>query len=207
MIKYSTKDIRKVNRLFSPDENAPIIELFIDFLETNPLKKRSLIPKGGNDNIMTPPKLALDIVRYFNPSGLMLEPCSGDGAFWDAMRSVIPDGEPLPDEFEISKGKDFLLADLTSYNYSWLITNPPFSKIRKFLIKSMQVANNIVFLCPSNHLLGLKARKRDILQAGFHFREVVWVEKPVEWPSSGFSYAAIHLSKEAGDCKFSELKS
>jgi hypothetical protein len=69
----------------------------------------------------------------------------------------------------------------------------------------MELADNIVFLCPVNHILGLKARKRDIKEAGFFVREVCRVEKPVEWPSSGFEYAAILLTRQAGDCKFSEL--
>ncbi len=40
-----------------------------------------LIPKGGNDCVQTPKKLAKDIVKHFNPTGNILEPCKGDGNF------------------------------------------------------------------------------------------------------------------------------
>lgn len=59
--KYSIKELRKAKSLFlnlPDDEDLPPIDYFLKFLETNPLKKKSLIPKGGNDCIMTPPELA-----------------------------------------------------------------------------------------------------------------------------------------------------
>ncbi len=197
-MKYSIQELDKALELFGPTYQTEI-DFFIQFLETNPLKKRSLIPKGGNDKIMTPPNLAKAIVDHFLPWGFCLEPCRGDGAFFDAM---MPYARVL-DYCEIDEGIDFLESKLT--NYDWIITNPPFSKIRSFLIKSMQTAKNIVFLCPINHLLGLKARKRDIKQAGFYIQEICDIEKPKSWPSSGFGYAAIHLSRRKCDCKSTEL--
>ena len=68
-----------------------------------PATQRSLVPKGGNDRIYTPDRLAMDIVRHFMPSGKILEPCAGDGAFLRAL--------PLDaDWYEIDLGRDFLEA-------------------------------------------------------------------------------------------------
>lgn len=204
-LKYSIKELQKANALWVnlPDDDLAPVDSFLKFLETNPLKKRSLIPKGGNDCIMTPRELARKIVAHFRPSGCILEPCMGEGAFKDNLEDYAFEGKV--DWCELSKGRDFLLTDFGEKRYTYIVTNPPFSKLRAFLKRSMELANNIIFLCPVNHILGLKARKRDIKEAGFFVREVCRVEKPFEWPSSGFEYAAIYLSKQAGDCKFSEL--
>lgn len=64
-----------------------------------------LIPKGGNDRIMTPDPLAQWIVDYFKPVGKILEPCAGDGAFLRAFADY--DGR---NQFAY-KGKEFLFVD------------------------------------------------------------------------------------------------
>jgi len=38
-----------------------------------------------NDVWMTPPPIAADIVNRFKPTGRILDPCRGDGAFWNVM--------------------------------------------------------------------------------------------------------------------------
>ena len=213
-LKYSIKELQKAKTLWInlPDDDFAPVDSFLKFLETNPLKKRSLIPKGGNDCIMTPPELARRIVDHFSSAFLngdkFLEPCKGEGAFVSAIEKhsyLFEEGTGFVDWCELSERIDFLAKDFGGKNYDWVITNPPFSKLRAFLKKSMELADNIIFLCPVNHILGLKARKRDINEAGFFVREVCRVDKPIEWPSSGFEYAAIYLSRQAGDCKFSNL--
>jgi hypothetical protein len=52
-----------------------------------------IIPRGGNDEVMTPSKLANEIVEYFDPFKRedfynrvsVLEPCYGRGAFVNAL--------------------------------------------------------------------------------------------------------------------------
>jgi hypothetical protein len=83
---------------------------------------------------MTPVYLAKQIVNHFNPKGKILEPCCGNGNFL----SVIP----TADWCEIDKNKDFLTIQ---GHWDWIITNPPYSKYRDFLAKSMEVSDNIVF--------------------------------------------------------------
>lgn len=90
----------------------------------------------SNDNVMTPEFLAKFIIEYFNPKGIVLEPCKGNDSFYRNIKNK-------KDWCEISKGKDFL-----NYNkkVDWIITNPPFSIYDLFLLKAFEVADNIVFL-------------------------------------------------------------
>jgi len=90
-----------------------------------------------NDVIFTPDKIAKLIVEMHKPSGKILEPCSGEGAF---LRYL-----PTADWCEITKGRDF-------FDYKdkvdWIITNPPYSNFDKFLNHSFELAENVIFLVP-----------------------------------------------------------
>lgn len=167
---------------------------------------KSLIPKKNTpdkDKVYTPDYLAIDIVQHFDILGNCLEPCAGDYAFVRALKNC---GEvDHVDWMELDEGKDFLLDFPPRKKYDFIVTNPPFSKFRAFLKRSMELANNIIFLCTINHILGLKARLRDIKEKGFFIREVALCETPKTWPSSGFQVGAILLTTEAGDCKFTKL--
>lgn len=161
---------------------------------------RKLIPSKNQpnaDKVYTPDDLAEAIVNHFKPWGECLEPCAGGGAFVRAMKKF---GVANISAMEIDEGSDFL-EDVFWAEYSFIITNPPFSKFRAFLKKSMELADNVVFLCTINHIFGLKARLRDIKDSGFYIREVLLCETPASWPSSGFQTGAILLTKQKGDCK------
>lgn len=51
------------------------------------------------DVVYTPDWVARDMVEYFKPSGRILEPCAGDGAFLEYL--------PGAEWCEIEKGRDF----------------------------------------------------------------------------------------------------
>lgn len=91
-----------------------------------------------NDVVFTPIKIAKEIIDIFMPDGKCLEPCMGEGAFFN----LLPKGS---DWCEITKGKDF-------YDYNekvdWIVTNPPYSDFDKFLSHSFELAENVVFLVP-----------------------------------------------------------
>src|SRR3990167_4824970 len=127
---------------------------------------RSLSSKNGNDRIMTPELLALEIINHFKPIGKIMEPCCGTGSFLKAM--------PNADWCEIDKGVDFF--SITGH-WDWIITNPPYSKYRDFLNKSMEVADNIVFLQLINATF-YKARLRDISQKMFGIKEIWCINTP-----------------------------
>lgn len=106
--------------------------------------------KTPNDVVMTKPETAKWIIDYFKPTGTILEPCKGNGAFYNNFKGN-------KDYCEITMGKDFF-----DYNkkVDWIITNPPFSIYDKFLLKSFEVANNVVFFCPI--IKAFKGKKLDI---------------------------------------------
>ena len=104
---------------------------------------RRLIPTNTKreDCVQTPLDLAIDIVNHFKPQGAILEPCKGNGNFLQFL--------PGADWCEINEGRDFFQW---SKRVDWIITNPPWSKIRDFLNHSMCVAQHIVFLMTVNHV-------------------------------------------------------
>ena len=159
-------------------------------------KRRPLAPSGGNDCIHTPDDLAVQIVAHFMPSGRILEPCRGGGAFTRAM--------PGCDWCEIQEGKNFLLV---SGHWDWIVTNPPWSKFRIFLLQSMLVADNIVFLCLVNAWF-MKAPQEDIKAGGFGLVEICYVPTPPPpWPQVGFCLGAGWLRRGwQGSTAFSKLK-
>lgn len=131
---------------------------------------------------MTPDYLAKTIVEHFKPIGTILEPCAGDGAFLRAMKA---------DWCELDKGKDFLEV---KGKWDWIITNPPYSKYRDFLKKSMDVADNIVFLQLINATF-YKARLRDLKENDFGIKEIWCIDTPKEFPQFGFQMGCVHYQK------------
>ena len=95
------------------------------------------VPAEG-DVVYTPPELARDIVNFFQPSGVCLDPCAGSGVFFD----LLPAGSEW---CEIERGRDF-------YQWNdpvdWAVSNPPYSHYSAWLRHSMRVAKNIVYLMP-----------------------------------------------------------
>lgn len=159
--------------------------------------KRGLMPKkngAAEDIVMTPDELAYDIVKHFSPQivpgSLLLEPCSGEGAF---MRAFHRNGFTNTQELELSRGQDFFKFHGKA---DWIITNPPWSKCRDFLRHSYEVADNVVVLISMNHVIGQKARWRDMVDFEFGVKEVFMVPEPLDpWPGQGFQLAAHHLQR------------
>ena len=93
----------------------------------------------SGDETWTPKIVAEDMIKWFKPEGKVLEPCYGTGD----IHKFLPEGSPF---CEISMGKDF-------FNYNkkvdWIITNPPFSKYRKFILHGLTLSNNSVWLMPT----------------------------------------------------------
>lgn len=148
----------------------------------------------SDDVVMTPVTLAKALVSHFKPNGKGLEPCCGNGNILQFLDNA--------DWCEIGLGKDFF-----DYNekVDYVFTNPPWSKIRKFLIHSMQLADDVYFLCTINHLW-TKARLRDIEEYGFGIEEICIFNTPDEFPQSGFQVGMVHLKKNyIGDIKFSKI--
>lgn len=149
----------------------------------------SMAPPGDDDVVMTPPDLARRIVEHFRPSGYMLDPCRGDGAFFNELeRSSL-----TAYWCEISDGRDFF--DFRD-RVDWIVTNPPWgSKFKSFLTHSMELANNIVFLANMN-VWDTKCRRKLIREAGFGIVEMLEVDTPPPpWPQQGFQLVATWLRR------------
>ena len=114
-----------------------------------------------NDVVMTPQETADWIVNYYKPTGRVLEPCRGDGKFFNKPE--------FTDWCEISEGKNFF--DFND-KVNWIITNPPFSIYDAFLTHALEIADNVVFFCPTNK--ALKSRKIDkIIQEYGDLKEII----------------------------------
>lgn len=138
------------------------------------------------DIVMTPEWLAKEIIEHFNPYGVILDPCRGEGAFYDNFPGNNNEW------CELGEGVDFL-----TYNkkVDWIITNPPWSKMQQFLAHGMKVAENIVYLTTINHYT-TKKRIRDMREHNFAIKEIYCVPTPKNpWPQLGFQLAAIHTQK------------
>lgn len=135
---------------------------------------------------MTPQWFADMIVGAFKPSGVVLEPCAGEGAFLRAL-----EGRGDIRWCEIEQGRDFLAYDKPA---DWIITNPPWSRFSDFLIHSLALAQNVVFLVTINHWW-TKRRVREVLDAGFGYRRLILTAWPKEFRATGFQLGVMHLQR------------
>jgi hypothetical protein len=110
-----------------------------------------LLPIALNprDVVYTPDDVARDVVEFFKPTGRILEPSAGDGAFLKYL--------PTADWCEIEKGRDFFACH---EHYDWIVGNPPYSVITDWLAHSFTIAENVVYVvplrCPYNSITRLK---------------------------------------------------
>lgn len=99
--------------------------------------------KLRGDVYHTPDWVVADMVKHFRPTGRVLDPCRGDGAFANAI--------PGCEWCEINEGRDFF--DWTE-PVDWVISNPPYSKTRGWFRHSYTIADNLLYLIPLRQLFG-----------------------------------------------------
>ncbi len=174
----------------------------VDVLRDPGAPQRRLVPMSNapeQDIVLTPELLAAQIVAVFadRMKSYVHEHSREDGAFFDAFPPHV-----TRHWCELSEGRDFFGW---TQKVDWIVTNPPYSQLRSFLVHAMALADNVVFLTSLNHL-NTRARIRDIREAGFGARRVVLVPLPTGWPHSGFQFAAVHLQRGwRRGCVFPEL--
>jgi len=105
----------------------------------------------ADDIVLTPDWVAYAIVQRFKPSGRILDPCKGEGAFLQFL--------PGADWCEIREGRDFFLWDKP---IDWIVSNPPYSIFSQFLRHSFKLADNIVYLVPINKAFNSDKMMREI---------------------------------------------
>ena len=138
-----------------------------------------------DDVVYTPDWAAKDIVDFFKPSGRILEPCKGGGAF---MRQLPPETEWC----EIQEGRDFYAWN---ERVDWIVSNPPYKQIPKWLRRSMHIATEIVYVIPTRSIFFGPELLRDIYAFGGirHMRHYGG-GRNLNFPF-GIAVAAIHFSK------------
>ena len=136
------------------------------------------------DVVMTPRHIAEAIVRHFEPSGAMLDPCRGDGAFFDLM--------PGAAWCEVREGRDFFDCGL---RVDWIVSNPPFSIFYEWMRHSMTIANDIVYLVPIGKVWNSAGFLDSLTQWG-GVREilVIGTGRSIGFPL-GFAVGAVHFQR------------
>lgn len=134
----------------------------------------ALSTSGGNDKTYTPDDLALAIVHHYQPTGTILEPFAGKGAFvrayhaYNASAGLLA-ARPLTEihHFDLEPEDGTAPRDFLTYDgprVDWIITNPPWSRFYDCLVKAMKVARNVVFLDKLN-AWGFTGRLREMKAA------------------------------------------
>jgi hypothetical protein len=108
-----------------------------------------------SDIVMTPQNVATAVLQHFKPQGVVLDPCRGDGAFFNQMEGAL--------WCEVREGRDFFQWDKP---VDWIVSNPPYSVFSDFMRHSFTVAENIVYLIPVNKVFNSDKMLREIFQWG-----------------------------------------
>ena len=148
-----------------------------------PLDKLVMPAPNKNDVVYTPDILASFIVDRFKPSGIVLEPCRGLGAFTKAM----PDAEWC----EISEGKDFFKW---TKPVDWIVSNPPYSVFDEWLTHSFAVADNVVYLIPFSKVFKSMGTINKIKEYGGIVAVVIMPARKAGFPF-GFPCGAFHFKR------------
>jgi len=150
------------------------------FMAQMQLLQQRLTPR---DAIFTPEWCAKDMVEYFQPTGKILEPCMGDGAFL----KHLPEGTPW---CEIDKGRDFFAWN---EQVNWIVSNPPYSLIKAWMLHSLEVSENVVYLLPLRNFFTAHGTLSAVDSLGWikHIR-VYGTGTRLLFPN-GNTYAALHF--------------
>lgn len=108
------------------------------------------------DVVYTPDWCAKDMIDHFAPTGVVLDPCRGLGAFHD----LLPEGSPW---CEITDGTDFFDWHAP---VDWVIGNPPYSLTRPWFQHSFTIADDICYLVPCRNVFSAYGFLDDIRRYG-----------------------------------------
>jgi hypothetical protein len=138
-----------------------------------------------SDVWLTPDWIAEDMVRFFKPSGMVLDPCKGEGAFLRHM--------PGAEWCEIKEGRDFFLW---TKSVDWIVSNPPYSTFTSFHDHAMKIANEIVWLIPLHKPWGSWPRLLALQKWGWIKHIRIYGKSRDFGLDMGFVCGAVHYSKE-----------
>lgn len=150
-----------------------------------------------NDMVTTPRHIAKQMIDFYadnhlahphdiSPDATILDPCRGDGAFYNQ----YPD-DRTRDWCEITEGRDFFDWP---YKVDWIITNPPYSIFPQFLKKCFEVADNVALLIPLAKLVSSLKRINMVMDYGGIVSMRIIGASKCGFPF-GFPAAAIHMKR------------
>lgn len=143
------------------------------------------IALNPGDVVYTPDDVAQDVVNFFKPSGRILEPSCGDGAFLKYL--------PGADWCEIEKGRDFFACH---NRYDWIIGNPPYSIFSDFMRHAFEISDNIVFVIPINKAYNSDRMLREICEyGGMPSIYVIGAGGQLGFVEVGFAIGAVHFQR------------
>ena len=137
------------------------------------------------DMVYTPDWVAKDMVHHFGPRGKILEPCMGNGAFMKYL--------PTAEWCEIEKGRDFFAWQ---DDVDWIIGNPPYRQLAKWLEHSFNLANDVCYLLPLNCIWNSMKRMRLVYEYGGVVEMRAYGEGSIFGMGYGFAIGAIHFRKD-----------
>ena len=138
-----------------------------------------------SDIVFTPEYVAVDIIKWLNPAGVCLDPCKGDGAFYNNFPNMGV-------WCEITEGRDFF--DFNE-RIDWVIGNPPYSLFEQFLFHSFNIADDVCFLVPTNKIFQrLKIMKMINNFGNIKGMRIYGSGQNINFPF-GFSVGAFHFSR------------
>jgi hypothetical protein len=142
------------------------------------------IPLDPGDVVYTPDWVAADMVAYFKPSGRVLEPCAGDGAFLKHL--------PGAEWCEIEKGRDFFAWNEP---VDWCFGNPPYRMSGKWIRHSMVIAKEFVYLLPCDKPFISFGMIRDVMAWGGLVEIRVYGTGSALGFPIGYAIGALHYRK------------
>lgn len=135
-------------------------EEWAEFKSTQQIQLIKKVPTyadlNPNDVVFTPEPIAERIVKLYNLSGKILEPCKGLGAFMKYLPSNT-------EWCEITEGRNFFDY---KHKVDWIVTNPPYSNFNEFLDHSFEISDNIVWLTPFSKVFKSVGTMRKIREYG-----------------------------------------
>ena len=137
-----------------------------------------------SDIWITPDWIAEDVVKFFQPTGRILDPCKGEGAFLRHM--------PGADWCEIKEGRDFFTWN---EHVDWIISNPPNSIYTQWFQHSIEIADNIVYLIPIHKVFGSWGRLMSLKDWGWIKHIRFHGKSRVYGYDVGFACGAIYFKK------------
>lgn len=138
----------------------------------------------SSDIVLTPEPVAAAVIQRFDPKGTVLDPCRGEGAFFNRIKGCK--------WCEVRQGKDFFEWD---EQVDWIISNPPYSIFSTFLRHSFKVSENIVYLIPVNKIFNSFKMMREVWDwGGVPVCYVIGGGASLGFPI-GFTIGAVHFRK------------